>query len=124
MEEKQIRLQLKYHYCFHFSFECKETSSKYSEILSTFLFLSSIKRWLSGLEFTKQTQTTLIKLLIQKQSDLGLRCLSMPFKQATTSVVFKFFELYSQGNNLHFTQDSCSEMLLIYGHQELPQICW
>ena len=39
---------------------------------------------LSGLEFTiylseQQAVKTLIRLLLQKQSDLGLRCLSRPF---------------------------------------------
>ena len=38
-------------------------------------FFSQRKKWLSGLEFTKQTGKTLIKLLLQ-QSDLGLPCLS------------------------------------------------
>ena len=40
--------------------------------------------WFSGLEFTiclleKQTGMTLIRLLLQKQSDLGLHCLSRAF---------------------------------------------
>ena len=44
-----------------------------------FSFCSQIKCWFSGLEFTKwlseyQTGKTLIRLLLQKQSDLGLHC--------------------------------------------------
>ena len=55
----------------------------------TNLFRSQIKCWLSRLEFTNclskwQTGKTLIRLLLQKQSDLGLHCLSMPFMQATS----------------------------------------
>ena len=49
--------------------------------IPTFLFLFSKKCWTSGLELTKcwsekQTWKTLIRLLLQKQSDLGLPCLS------------------------------------------------
>ena len=49
-----------------------------------FSFCSEIKCWLSGLELTKcssekQTGNTLIRLLLQKQSELGLHCLSKPF---------------------------------------------
>ena len=47
-------------------------------------FFSQMKCWLSRLEFTKcmsekQTGKTLIRLLLQKQSDLGMYCLSRPF---------------------------------------------
>ena len=54
-----------------------------------FSFCSQIKCWLSGLEFTKrlseqQTGKTLIRLLLQEPSDLGLHCLSKPFLQATS----------------------------------------
>ena len=50
-----------------------------------FFFYSQVKCWLSGLEFTKclcewETGKTLIRLLLQKQSDLGLHFLSRPFK--------------------------------------------
>ena len=38
------------------------------------------KRYLPEL----QTGKTLIRLLLQKQSDLGLHCLSLPFWQATS----------------------------------------
>ena len=49
-----------------------------------FSFCSHIKYSLSRLEFTKclsekQTGKTLIRLLLQKQSDQGLSCLSRPF---------------------------------------------
>ena len=52
-----------------------------------FFFFSQI-HYFSGLEITnclseKQTGKTLIRLLLQKQSDLGLSCLSRPFWQAT-----------------------------------------
>ena len=54
-----------------------------------FSFYSQIKCWLSGQEFTKclpeeQSGKTKIRLLLQKQSDLGLPCLSRPFRQATS----------------------------------------
>ena len=44
-------------------------------------FYSQIKFWFSGLAFTKrlleqQTEKTPIRLLLKKQSDLGLHCLS------------------------------------------------
>ena len=46
-----------------------------------FSFCSQRIYWLSGMELTKcsserQTGKTLIRLLVQKQSDLGLPCLS------------------------------------------------
>ena len=55
-----------------------------SKILNLFSGLK--KKCLSGLEFTKcllelRTGKTLIRLLFQKQSDLGLHCLSRPFWQ-------------------------------------------
>ena len=48
------------------------------------VLLFQIKCWFSGLEFTKclsekQTGKTLIKLLLQKQPDMGLHFLSKPF---------------------------------------------
>ena len=48
-----------------------------------------MKCWLSGLEYIKclserQTGKNLIRLLLQKKSDLGQRCLSRPFWQATS----------------------------------------
>ena len=54
-----------------------------------FSFCSQIKCCLSGLEFIKclaewQTGKTLIRLLLQKQSDLGLHSLSRPFWLATS----------------------------------------
>ena len=58
---------------------------KYSKKLKTFFFFcSQITCWLSGLEVTKflselQIGKTLIRLLLKKQSDLGLHCLSMMF---------------------------------------------
>ena len=59
-------------------------------------FCSQIKCWFSGLEFTNflselQTGKTLIRLLLQKKSDLGLPCLSRPFCQATIVRNFRTF---------------------------------
>ena len=56
-----------------------------------FSFCSQIKCWCVGLEFTKclseyQTGKTLIRLLLQKQSDLGLHCLSKPFGRQLCNV--------------------------------------
>ena len=52
-------------------------------IMNTYLFCSQIKCWLSGLTTKylskKQTGKTLIRLLPQKQSDLGLPFLSWLF---------------------------------------------
>ena len=61
-----------------------------------FSFCSKIKCWFSGLKFTKclseyQTGKTLIRLLLQKQSDLGLHCLSIPFWQVTSVQNFRTF---------------------------------
>ena len=58
--------------------------SKYSKTLNIFSFCSQIKCWLSGLKFTKglsekQTVNTLIRLLLQKQSDLNLHFLTSLF---------------------------------------------
>ena len=52
-----------------------------------FLICSQIRSWVSGLEIMKclsewQTGKTLIRLLLKKQSDLGLHCLSRPFQEA------------------------------------------
>ena len=78
--------------------------------LTLFFYFSQIKCWFSWLEFTKclsdyQTAKTLIRLL-QKQSDLGLCCLSRSFGHATsvkkftdTVIVLKclaLFFFYSQ----------------------------
>ena len=61
-----------------------------------FSFCSQIKCWFSGLEFTnflseQQTWNTLVRLLLQKQSDLGLPCLSRPFWLATSVQKFRKF---------------------------------
>ena len=40
---------------------------------------------------------TLIRLLLQKHSDLGLRCLSRPFWQATT---FRIFGVYGAAHGI------------------------
>ena len=65
---------------------------KCSKISNTSL-CSQIKCGLSGLEFTKslsvQTEKTLIRLLLQKQSDLGLHFLSRPFGR---HVVYEILE--------------------------------
>ena len=56
--------------------------------LNTFHFLFSKKMWIcrAGIHnilSEYQTGNTLIRLLLQKQSDLGLSCLSRPFWQVT-----------------------------------------
>ena len=61
--------------------------------------------WLSGLKFTKclselQTGNTLIRLLLKKQSDLGLHCLSRPFWQEISVCICRNFTEY--GNVLKF----------------------
>ena len=66
---------------------------KCSKISNTFSLCSQIKCGLSGQEFTKsvsvQTEKTLIRLLLQKQSDLGLHFLSRPFGR---HVVFEILD--------------------------------
>ena len=64
--------------------------SKISNI-SLFQFSNKMLVTISGLEFTNflselQIGKTLIRLLLQKQSDLGLPFLSRPFWQASSSV--------------------------------------
>ena len=64
--------------------------------LNTFLFLFSNKMLVIRLEFTKsmteyKTVKTLIRQLLQKQSDQGLHCLSGPFWWATNIQNFKTF---------------------------------
>ena len=61
-------------------------------------FCSKFNIFVSGLEFTKflsekQTGKTLIRLLPQKQSDLGMHCLSRPFCQATSVRNFRAFHI-------------------------------
>ena len=75
-------------------FDYKEPSkylgySKCSKISNTFQNVVRKLNMFSGLEFTKcfaeyQTGKTLIRLLLQKQSDLGLCCLSRIFRHATS----------------------------------------
>ena len=60
---------------------------KYSKILNTFLFLFSnktllIRVWIHKMLVRIAKRETLIRLLLQKQSDLGLLCLSRIFWQA------------------------------------------
>ena len=62
---------------------------KCSNISKTFVFLFANKTLVIGLKVPKclsekQTGKTLIRLLLQKQSDLSLHCLSRPFLQATS----------------------------------------
>ena len=57
-----------------------------------FFFCIKLKCWFSGLEFTKclsekQIGKTLIRLLLQKQSDLRLCCLSRRFCLAEATIV-------------------------------------
>ena len=72
-----------------FENKLKFNKVKFSKFQRLFL---KIKCRLSELEFTncsseKQTRKTLVRLLHQKQSDLGLQCLSGPFWQ-TISIQF------------------------------------
>ena len=57
-----------------------------------FSFCSQIKFWLSRLEFTKcqEQQKGKARTDCQKQSYVGLGCLSWPFWQATTKLLFFF----------------------------------
>ena len=70
------------------------------KLRTLFSFCSQIKCWFSGLEFTKclsvfQTEMTLIRLLLQKQSDLGLHCLSMTgVRKFRTSGVYISYYMY------------------------------
>ena len=79
-----------------------------------FFFCSQIKSCLhvSGLEITKclsayQTGKPLLRLLLQKQSDLGLhlQCLSVPIWQATR--VFLEHLQYPFGLNFHLFPTEC-----------------
>ena len=70
---------------------------KCSKISNIFLVLFSNKMlffqgWnLQKCMLEKQTGKTLIRLLLQKQSDLSLHCLSKPFWQATSVQNFRIF---------------------------------
>ena len=67
---------------------------KCSQISNTFFFLSSLM-WVPRLEFTKclsesQAGKTLIRLLLKKQSDLGLHCMFIGL--SGRQLVFKILE--------------------------------
>ena len=75
---------------------CQGSYGKRSKISKTFLFLFTNKILVIRLEATKcmsekKTGKTQIRLLLKKQSDLCLHCLSMPFKQAACLRNFKTF---------------------------------
>ena len=61
-----------------------------------------IKCWLSGLDVIKcsgkQTGKTLVRLLLQKKSDLGLHCLSMTF---CGQLAFKFSNILPYYNYMY-----------------------
>ena len=57
-----------------------------------FSVCSQIKCWFS--KFQNSKRETLIRLLLQKQSDLGLPCLSRPFGLATRVQNFRTFTVY------------------------------
>ena len=62
----------------------------------TLFSCSQIKCCFSELEFTKcmseqQTEKTLIRLLLQRQSDLSMHCLSLPFMHQTGVQNFRIF---------------------------------
>ena len=68
---------------------CRKGYNKYSRILNTFLFLFS-KCWFQGWysQNTVRIANMRTLMLLQKQSDLVLHCLSRPFWQATYSLNF------------------------------------
>ena len=74
----------------------KSTYSKYFKISNNFLFLFLKKFWFSRLKFTihmseQLTGKILIRLLLQKQSDLGLCCLYRLIWAATSVRNFRTF---------------------------------
>ena len=92
-----------------------------STISNTFLSLSLIKCWKSGVGLIKclsewQTGKTLIRLLLQKQSDLGMSCLSKLFWQATSVRNFRTFTVHK----LHFDHVHISE----YKHFNVQVVVW
>ena len=96
---------------------------KCSKVLNTFLFLFSNRFWLSQLKLTKcssekQTVKTKIRLLLQKQSDLGLPCLSRLLYQATTVQNFRTFTVPEKGqyNHSRTRSDLCwkSNLIKVY----------
>ena len=84
--------------------------------LVSFHFL--IKCCFSGIDFTKclsesQTGKTLIRLLLQKQSDLGLSCVYRPFWQATSVQNIRTFTVlitFIMANNM-FTVYSTAQFI-------------
>ena len=77
----------------------KYTTVNGLNFLTLFSFGFLINGSLSGLELTKclseqQTGKTLIRLLPQKQSDLGLHCLSRPFWQPMSVCHFRSSTIY------------------------------
>ena len=63
----------------------------------SFLFSNKIfvfKHGICKMLVRKQTGKTLLRLLLQKQSDLGLCCLSRPFWQAASVQNFRTFTVY------------------------------
>ena len=80
-----------------------------SKFLNTFFFLFSNIMWIikagihkmlfriANREVPKQTGKTLIRLLLQKQSNLGLLCLSKPFWQETSVPNFRKFTVTEIG---------------------------
>ena len=77
--------------CIHFG--------KCSKILNIFLFLLSLEMLVLRAEINKMLvlvankEDPVISLLLQKQSDLGLPCLSRPFWQVTIILKFRTFTL-------------------------------
>ena len=89
------------------------TYGKCSKFLTLFFSYSQLKCWLSVLKLTKclsveQTVKTLIRLLLQNQSDLSLHCLFRPFCQATCFRNFRTFTVIS-------THTLISIHLVLYG---------
>ena len=75
----------------------ENTTVRALKFWTLFSFSSQINCCFSGLEFTKclserQTGKSLIRLLLQKPTDLGLHCLSMPHDQNFITLTIHFTE--------------------------------
>ena len=76
---------------------------KCSKISNTFLFLFSVKMLIFSAGINKilvrlsKTGKTLIRLLLQKQSDLGLHCLHRPYWQSASVRNFRTFIINTIG---------------------------
>ena len=100
------------------------TATEMFSNLEHFSFFSQIKCWLSGLVAIKclskqQKGTTLSRLLLQKQSDLGLHCLSRPLWQAPS---VRYFRIFTENTNL-FTSVIIDSNALVKSIQNSIEYC-